>query len=106
MARVLVTGSADGLGQLAARLLVDADQDVILHARDDARARDALAGTPGARGGVVGDLASSDQTRDVAEQANSVGPFAAVIHNAGIGYRERRRIVTEDGLAHVFAINV
>lgn len=106
MARVLVTGSADGLGQLAARLLVDAGHDVILHARDDARARDALAGTPGAQGVVVGDLASIEQTRGVAEQANSVGPFDAVIHNAGVGYRERRRIVTEDGLAHVFAINV
>jgi NAD(P)-dependent dehydrogenase (short-subunit alcohol dehydrogenase family) len=106
MARVLVTGSADGLGQLAARLMVDAGHDVILHARNDARARDALNGTPGARGVVVGDLASIDQTKGVAEQANSVGPFDAVIHNAGVGYRERRRVVTEDGLAHVFAINV
>lgn len=106
MARVLVTGSADGLGQLAARLMVDDGHDVVLHARDDTRARDALAGTPGARGVVIGDLASIEQTRGVAEQANSVGPFDAVIHNAGVGYRERRRIVTEDGLAHVFAINV
>lgn len=106
MARVLVTGSADGLGQLAARLMADAGHDVILHARDDARARAALGGTPGARGVVVGDLASIEQTRGVAEQANSVGPFDAVIHNAGIGYREPRRVVTEDGLAQVFAINV
>ncbi len=28
-----------------------------------------------------------------------------MIHNAAIGFRERRRIETEDGLAHVFAIN-
>ncbi len=106
MARVLVTGSADGLGQLAARLLVDDGHEVILHARDESRARDALGGTPGARGVLVGDLASIEQTRGVAEQANSVGPFDAVIHNAGVGYREPRRVVTEDGLAHVFAINV
>jgi NAD(P)-dependent dehydrogenase (short-subunit alcohol dehydrogenase family) len=106
MARVLVTGSADGLGRLAARLLADDGHDVILHARDDRRAGDALAATHGARGVVVGDLSSIEQTRGVAEQANSVGPFDAVIHNAAVGYRERRRIVTEDGLAHVFAINV
>ena len=30
----------------------------------------------------------------------------AVIHNAGIGYREPRRIETEDGLEHLFAVNV
>jgi len=28
------------------------------------------------------------------------------IHNAGVGYREARRIETEDGFPHVFAINV
>jgi NAD(P)-dependent dehydrogenase (short-subunit alcohol dehydrogenase family) len=41
----------------------------------------------------------------VAEQVNSLGSFDAVIHNAGIGYREPRRIATEDGLPHVFAVN-
>jgi NAD(P)-dependent dehydrogenase (short-subunit alcohol dehydrogenase family) len=43
--------------------------------------------------------------RAVAEQANASGHFDAVIHNAGVGYRERR-IETVDGLEHVFAINV
>ena len=32
-------------------------------------------------------------------------PFDAIIHNAGVGYRERR-LETEDGLEHVFRINV
>jgi NAD(P)-dependent dehydrogenase (short-subunit alcohol dehydrogenase family) len=41
----------------------------------------------------------------VAEQANRLGPFDAVIHNAAVGYREPR-IQTEDGLPHVFAVNV
>lgn len=36
---------------------------------------------------------------------NGLGAFDAIIHNAGIGYRERRRIETEDGLPHVFAVN-
>ena len=42
----------------------------------------------------------------VAEQANALGRYDAVIHNAGIGYREGRRVETVDGLCHVFAINV
>jgi NAD(P)-dependent dehydrogenase (short-subunit alcohol dehydrogenase family) len=42
----------------------------------------------------------------VADQVNRLGCFGAVIHNAGVGYREPRRIETEDGLPHIFAINV
>jgi NAD(P)-dependent dehydrogenase (short-subunit alcohol dehydrogenase family) len=44
--------------------------------------------------------------RALAEQANERGRFDAVIHNAGVGYREPRRVETADGLSHVFAINV
>jgi NAD(P)-dependent dehydrogenase (short-subunit alcohol dehydrogenase family) len=44
--------------------------------------------------------------RSVAEQANALGPFDAVIHNVAVGYQEPRRIRTEDGFAHVFAVNV
>ena len=35
-----------------------------------------------------------------------MGRHDAVIHNAGVGYREARRIETVDGLSHVFAVNV
>jgi NAD(P)-dependent dehydrogenase (short-subunit alcohol dehydrogenase family) len=42
----------------------------------------------------------------MAEQLDQMGRFDAVIHNVGIGYREPKRILTEDGLPHVFAINV
>jgi NAD(P)-dependent dehydrogenase (short-subunit alcohol dehydrogenase family) len=44
--------------------------------------------------------------RRVAEGANSTGRFDAVIHNAGIGYREPHRIETVDGLSQLFAVNV
>jgi NAD(P)-dependent dehydrogenase (short-subunit alcohol dehydrogenase family) len=44
--------------------------------------------------------------RRVAEAANTTGRFDAVIHNAAVGSSEPRRIVTPDGLSHVFAINV
>ncbi|MFZ0041776.1 MAG: SDR family NAD(P)-dependent oxidoreductase [Solirubrobacteraceae bacterium] len=105
MSRVLITGSADGLGRLAAEQLATAGHEVVLHARDRRRADDALAAVPGAQGTLVGDLASISQTHEIAEQANAVGTFDAVIHNAGVGYRESR-VTTEDGLEHVFAINV
>jgi len=90
---------------MAAQLLIEQGHSVVLHARNQRRAQDALARVPGAEGVVTGDLTSIAQTRKVAEQVNELGAFDAVIHNAGIGYREPRRIATEDGLPHVFAVN-
>jgi NAD(P)-dependent dehydrogenase (short-subunit alcohol dehydrogenase family) len=105
MARVFITGSSDGLGQMAAQLLVDQGHNVVLHARSEQRAQQALAAVPGAENVVIGDLASIAQTHNLAEQVNRLGPFDAVIHNAAVGYQEPRRMSTEDGLPHVFAIN-
>lgn len=105
MARVFVTGSSDGLGRMAAQLLIARGHAVVLHARDAARARDAIAAVPGADAVLTGDLSSMRQTRDLAGQANALGTFDAVIHNAAVGYREKRRVATEDGLSHVFAVN-
>ena len=105
MARVLVTGSADGLGQMAARLMVADKHRVVLHARNSTRASEALAAVPGAETAVVGDLSSIRETRDVADQVNGLGTFDAIIHNAAVGYRERHRVETVDGLPLVFAVN-
>jgi NAD(P)-dependent dehydrogenase (short-subunit alcohol dehydrogenase family) len=105
MSRVFITGSADGLGQMAAQRLIEGGHQVLLHGRDEARAAEAAARVPGAEGAVAGDLASIEETRKVAEAVNERGHFDAVIHNAGVGYREPRKIVTVDGLAHVFQIN-
>jgi NAD(P)-dependent dehydrogenase (short-subunit alcohol dehydrogenase family) len=105
MARIFVTGSADGLGQMAARLMVADGHRVVLHARNEARAKEALAAVRGAETAVAGDLSSIAECKQIAEEVNALGAFDAVIHNAGVGYRERRRIATVDGLPHVFAVN-
>lgn len=105
MGRVFITGSSDGLGRMAAQLLLEQGHGVVLHARSQQRGREALAAVPQAETVVIGDLASIHQTRSVAEQVNALGSFDALIHNAGVGYRESRRIATEDGLPHVFAVN-
>jgi len=90
---------------MAARLMIAAKHRVVLHARSSERASEALAAAPGAETAVVGDLSSIQATREVADQVNRLGSFDAVIHNAGVGYRERRRIETADGLPPVFAVN-
>lgn len=105
MSRVFITGSADGLGKMAARLLVDAGHQVVLHARNAARADDALKAVPKAEAALTGDLSSIAAMLALAGQVNQLGRFDAVIHNAAVGYQEPRRIATVDGLPHVFAVN-
>jgi NAD(P)-dependent dehydrogenase (short-subunit alcohol dehydrogenase family) len=103
--RVLITGSSDGLGLLAGRLLAESGHEVTLHARNERRAEDALRALPAAAGVLVGDVGTLAGTRAVAEQATAGQAFDAVIHNVGV-YLEPHRVRTEDGLAHVFAVNV
>jgi len=106
MARVFVTGSSTGLGLMAGELLVEQGHRVVLHARNQARADDARRALPQAEAVVLGDLSTVAGARSVADEANKLGRFDAVIHNAGVGYREARPTRTVDALPHVFAINV
>ena len=106
MAKVFITGSSDGLGLTAARILIQQGHQVLLHGRNPERAKAALAAAPGAEHAVIGDLSDVEETKRVAGQVNALGRFDAVIHNAGVGYREPRRIDTQSGASHVFAINV
>jgi NAD(P)-dependent dehydrogenase (short-subunit alcohol dehydrogenase family) len=106
MARIFVTGSSTGLGLMTAQLLIEQGHAVVLHGRSANRTAEAQAAAPGAAGVVTGDLSRLAAMREVAEQANRFGRFDAVIHNAGVGYRETKRIETEDGVPHLFATNV
>src|SRR3954464_2085139 len=106
MARIFVTGSSTGLGLMAGQWLTAQGHEVVLHGRNQTRAEEAMAHVPGAQAAVVGDLSRIRDMRSVADQVNQLGRFDAVIHNAGIGYREPRRLETEDSLPQVFAVNV
>jgi NAD(P)-dependent dehydrogenase (short-subunit alcohol dehydrogenase family) len=105
VSRIFITGSSDGLGMMAAQLLIQQGHQVVLHARSSERADQSLRTLPQADGVVVGDLTSMAETRHIAEQVNGLGAFDAIIHNAGIGHREPKRIETVDGLPHVLAVN-
>jgi NAD(P)-dependent dehydrogenase (short-subunit alcohol dehydrogenase family) len=105
MARVFITGSSDGLGLMAAQLLLQQGHRVVLHARNQQRAEETRRKVPEADAVTVADVASIAETRRLAEEANKLGAFDAVIHNAAVGYQEPKRLVTEDGLPHVLAVN-
>ena len=84
MARIFITGSSDGLGSLAARSLVEHGHHVVLHARNERRAEDALRKVPGAETVLTGDLTKLEETKQLAEAANACGPLDVVIHNAAV----------------------
>jgi NAD(P)-dependent dehydrogenase (short-subunit alcohol dehydrogenase family) len=104
MSRIFISGSSTGLGLMAGELLVQQGHQVVLHARNAARAEDARLALPRAQAVVEGDLDTIAGAMAVAQRVNELGRFDAVIHNAAVGYRESH-ILTKDGLPHVFAIN-
>lgn len=103
MARILITGSSDGLGLLAAKSLVQRGHSVVLHARNLQRAKDASASCPGAENVVTGDISILSETKKLADDVNKLGSFDCVIHNAGL-YRGPFR-KTPDGIPALFAVN-
>ena len=84
MARVFITGSTDGLGLAAAETLLREGHEVIVHARSPERLPAVQHLLDRGAQCVLGDLAVTADTRQIAEQANGIGGIDAVIHNAGV----------------------
>src|SRR5262245_43355860 len=99
MVRVLITGSADGLGQFAASELITQGHQVVLHARNAKRAKHALDKVPAAEDVVTADLTSIDEAKQLASKVNDLGKFEAVIHNAGVYNVSAKEIFTVNTLA-------
>ncbi|GJM29646.1 MAG: short-chain dehydrogenase [Cyclobacteriaceae bacterium] len=99
MARVFITGSADGLGQLAAQQLISTGHQVVLHARNVKRAEQAMKKVPKASQVLTADLGNIDQTKELAMKVNDLGFFDAVIHNAGVYQASGEAIFTVNLLA-------
>lgn len=104
MARIFITGSADGLGHLAAKALIKMGHQVILHARNAERGEQALGKAPGAADVLIADLSSIGETKALAAKANALGKFDTIIHNAGV-YQISKNNVDADGLPVLFAVN-
>ena len=99
MARIFITGSADGLGHLAARSLVEMGHQVVLHARNSQRGLEAMKKIPGAATVVTGDLSNIDETKKLAAAVNELGRFDSIIHNAGVYQTSAKEIFAVNTLA-------
>jgi NAD(P)-dependent dehydrogenase (short-subunit alcohol dehydrogenase family) len=104
MARIFVTGSTDGIGLAAARQLLEDGHEIVLHARNEDRAN-AVSGLieQGAQV-VLGDLASGNEVRGLADQVNEIGTMDVVIHNAAVN-GDLDRTPTPEGHARTIAVN-
>lgn len=99
MARIFITGSSDGLGSLAAKLLTSQGNQVVLHARNAERGRQALEKVPGAEKVLIGDLSSIEETKRLASEVNMMSRFDAIIHNAGVYEVPNKLIFAVNSLA-------
>ena len=72
MSRILITGSAQGLGRSAATTLLADGHQVVVHARDTSRAAALTDLVDRGAAVVTGDLASAQQTRHLADQVNQL----------------------------------
>lgn len=84
MARILVTGSADGLGRATADTLLTQGHDVIVHARSADRAKTLTDLVDRGAALIIADLAKRQEVLDAARELNDGEAVDAVIHNAGV----------------------
>jgi NAD(P)-dependent dehydrogenase (short-subunit alcohol dehydrogenase family) len=99
MAKIFITGSADGLGQMAATLLISQGHQVVLHARNPVRGEEALKRVPTAAKVLIADLSDFEETKKLAADVNALGRFDAVIHNAGVYQTSNKQIFAVNTLA-------
>ena len=99
MACIFITGSADGLGKLAAEKLVMEGHEIVLHARNSERAKMLKNHFQNVKAILVGDLSNLEETKIMAREANKLGRFDAVIHNAGVLHADSATIFRVNVLA-------
>jgi len=109
---ILITGSTDGVGRVAAKRLAAAGARVLVHGRDLERGRSLVAeieaGGRGEADFLRADLASLAEVRRLAEAVNSSEESLDVlINNAGIGSggASGQRATSHDGFELRFAVN-
>jgi NAD(P)-dependent dehydrogenase (short-subunit alcohol dehydrogenase family) len=105
----LITGATNGIGRVTAMELARMGAELFLIYRDKVRADETVAQIRNSTGNekvhlLHADLGSQRQIRDAAAEFLNTGrPLHVLVNNAGLG--NTKRMMTEDGLEIVFAVN-
>lgn len=105
MKKIFITGSTQGLGNIAGRMLLEQGYEVILHARTEKSAAESKRDLKRDVPFVIGDVSSLVGIKSVAEQMKKIGKVDSIIHNVGV-YGDDSEVLTEDGIRTMFAVNV
>ncbi|MGX8013117.1 SDR family oxidoreductase [Mesorhizobium sp. ORM8.1] len=105
----LVTGSTDGVGRVVAERLGAAGARVLVHGRDQGRAKTVVAAIE-AKGGnaefLIADLSSLAEVRQLADAVRArTDRLDILINNAGVGTAGAKRQLSADGYELRFAVN-
>ncbi|MDV2482538.1 SDR family NAD(P)-dependent oxidoreductase [Methanoculleus sp. Wushi-C6] len=106
---ILVTGSTDGIGRAAARILAGQGHRVLLHGRSREKGRRVLDELEEETGSdrlslFIADLAVQEQVRALAgEIGDAYGRLDVLVNNAGVFMPERK--TASDGIEMTFAVN-
>jgi len=103
----VVTGATSGIGKAAATALARLGATVVMVGRDPGRTEAAAAQIAAVSASPpraeIADLASLEQVRGLAGRLAGLERIDVLINNAGVVLGER--LITPDGLEHVFAVN-
>src|SRR5438093_6388261 len=108
---ILITGSTDGLGLAVARALAASGATVLLHGRDETRARAAFDQIRAETGSdrvrfYLADLSSLTEVGRLAEEVEADHErLEVLVNNAGIALGRGGRQLSEDGYELTFAVN-
>jgi NAD(P)-dependent dehydrogenase (short-subunit alcohol dehydrogenase family) len=108
---ILITGSTGGMGKATAIALAKLGHIVVIHGRDDTRAKRAVLAIKSASGSdkvdyVVGDLFLMSDIGNIAANFKSKYDHLDVLINNAGGVMDKKRSVTQDGFEKTLALNV
>jgi 3-oxoacyl-[acyl-carrier protein] reductase len=107
--RALVTGSTAGLGEAIATFLASEGALVVVHGRNEARARsveEAIRASGGRADVVLGDLTASDGPANVCAAALAGGAIDILVNNAGEYSHRSWTDASEDDWVDAYRVNV
>lgn len=99
MAKIFITGSSDGIGLQTAQELINLGHEVVLHAKNEQKAIKLKSHFKNKNTVLVGDLNSIYETKQLANEINSLEKFDTIIHNAGVFKEDKSEIFRINVLA-------